>query len=147
MVSYQKLIRAIFAFLVIHPFLIKAQRGYALANESGDIVVTVRDTINTGNGIIYKSETIEFTDSTAAAVYLENLEGNYFANAYKLAQLAHTDSITANRIRQIGSDSGLFSIPAQPPQNDIPVLIEMPHKAIEPKKEPIKKPKSKKKKQ
>lgn len=129
MVSYQKLKHALFALLVIHPFLTNGQRGYTLTNESGDIIVTVRDTIDTGNGIIRKSETIEFPDSTAAANYLESLKDNYFANAYKLAQLAHADSVTANRIRQIGSDSGLFSIGSpsiQPAPDQPPLIIERP---------------------
>jgi len=140
MVYYQKLKGIIFALLVIHPFLVDAQRGYTLTNESGDIFVTVRDTLNTGNGMAYRAETIEFPDSAAAAVYLESLKDNYFSNAYKLAQLAHADSVTANRIRLIGTDSGLFSIAPEPP-----LLIELPEiiTVPEPQKKPVDTPKKK----
>lgn len=138
----------LFIFLVIHPFLTSGQRGYTLTNESGDIIVTVRDTIDTGNGIIHKSETIEFVDSTAAANYLEVLKDKYFTSAANYAQLAHADSVTANRIRQIGSDSGLFSIGSpsiQPAPDKPPLIIEMPDILPDKKpKQPTKKKPSKK---
>jgi len=140
MVYYQKLKGIIFALLVIHPFLAGAQRGYALTNESGDIILTITDTTRSDNGVIYRYETVEFSDSSAAAIYLDVLKDNYFANAYKLAQLAHADSVTANRIRLIGTDSGLFSIAPEPPLLiELPAIITVP----DPQKKPVDTPKKK----
>jgi len=140
MVYYQKLKGIIFALLVIHPFLAGAQRGYALTNESGDIILTVTDTTRSDNGVIYRHETVEFSDSAAAAIYLDVLKDNYFSNAHKLAELAHADSVTALRISQIGTDSGLFSIAPEPPLLiELPAIITVP----EPQKKPVDTPKKK----
>ena len=118
---------------------LQAQTGYQLVNESGDILVKQTDTITTLTGVQYSTLITEFADSLSAAQYLEAEKNTMFANAARFAAMAHDDSTRANRIRQIGSDAGLFSVPQpSPPPPKIPELITIP--------EPVKLPATKQKK-
>lgn len=116
-------------FLFIIPVIAQAQTytGFTITNESGDINVRQFDTTVTASGNYYRSELITFPDSTAAAVYLESKKNALFEQAGRWAQKAREDSIAARRLREIGTDAGIFALPApaQPPEQ-IPEMIILP---------------------
>ena len=129
--------------ILLFPVALTAQKGFTFVNESGTIKVTKKDTIVTEAGTQYSTDTRSFADSAAAGIYLETIKNQYFVTAAQYAALAHADSVSANRLRTIGDDAGLFSIPEKvTPPEKIPELIIVPE---QPKKKATK-PKTKKKK-
>ena len=129
-------------FILLCPLFLAGQTktGFTFTNESGDYFVRQRDTITTASGFEYRTQVTEFPDSSSASIYMETLKDALFEQAGRWAQKAHADSVAANRLRQIGSDAGLFSIPESiSPPEKIPELITIPEtpkkKAVKPKKQ------------
>jgi hypothetical protein len=133
-----------YLFFILFPSILIAQTktGFTFTRESGNLFVRQFDTITTSSGTEYRTEVLQFPDTTSAASHMLSRKNALFEQAARWAQKAHADSTSANRLRHIGSDARIFIIdkPIIKPLEKTPEIITVPPV----KKSPAKKPKKKK---